>query len=112
MNSYNLDTPETATPPKTTTLAKAPRKRKAASATPVRVKAPPTEQDLAAAKERAQAKADFKTALKAIATKQSSAKLLVTGLKRAARMTESDRRKFVALVAETLEPELPLNIRN
>ena len=104
-----LDAPETATPPKPPTPARRARRPVAASATPVRVKAPPTEQDLAAAKERAQAKSDFKMALKAIATKHASAKLLATGLKRAARMTESDRRKFVALVAETLEPELPLN---
>jgi hypothetical protein len=109
MNSYDLDKPETATPPKPTTPARRSRKPKAASATPARVKAPPTEQDVAAAKERAQAKSDFKAALKAIATKQASAQLLATGLKRAARMTESDRRQFVALVSKTLEPELPLN---
>ena len=106
----NLDTPVTATPPATTTPAKRARKPKAASATPVRVKAPPTEQDLAAAKERAQAKLAFKKELAAINTKQASAKLLATCIKRLAKMITEHR----LILAEhqlmpVATPPLPMN---
>ena len=105
-----LDAPETATPPKPTPPARRARRPVAASATPVRVKAPLTEQDLAAAKERAQAKLAFKKELAAINTKQASAKLLATCIKRLAKMIPEHR----LILAEhqlmpVATPPLPMN---
>ena len=99
----NNDTPETATPPKPPTPAKAPRKRKAKSPRAERTIDP-----------RIQAANDKRNAEVAnIRKEDASARMLrVIIEKRVPKMVESDRRKLVALVAETLEPELPLGPAN
>ena len=98
-----LDAPETATPPATTAPAKISRKRKAKSPRAERTIHP-----------RIQAANDRRNAEVAnIRKEDASARMLrVIIEKRVPKMVEADRRTLVALVAETLEPELPLGPAN
>ena len=97
-----LDAPETATPPKPTPPARRARRPVAASARLTRVRTPDPEKDAA--------KAEFKAKLAAINTKQASAKLLATCIKRLAKMIPEHR----LILAEhqlmpVATPPLPMN---
>ena len=97
-----LDAPETATPPATTSPAKARKTRKTASARLTRVRTPDPEKDAA--------KAEFKAKLAAINTKQASAKLLATCIKRLAKMIPEHRLILAEhLLMPVATPPLPMN---
>ena len=93
-------TPET---PATPTPAKVRKTRKA--------KSPRAERTIHPRIQAANARRNAEVAN--IRKEDASARMLrVIIEKRVPKMVEADRRTLVAFVAETLEPELPLNIRN
>ena len=100
----NNDTPETATPPKTTTLAKAPRKRQAASTPRKRAKVP--NEAMLTLKKR------HKAERLALVESGKSAARLARMLAQLPKLTESDRLLLGGQIAATTTPELPLGPAN
>jgi len=103
LTTENLDSPATPETPATPTTARVRRTRRA--------KPPRAERTIHPRIKEANDKRNAEVAN--IRKEDASARMLRVILeKRVPKMVEADRRKLVADVSKTLEPELPLNIPN